>query len=1080
MSDEDLRLGKLALARGLVSKDQMREALDIQNRIQSEMGVTKQLGDILVEKNMVSAEGLAGLLSEQKKRTRKEIGGYELVSRLGAGGMGAVYKARQKSMDRLVALKVLQPRIAKNQEFISRFFREARAAGRLTHTNIVAGIDVGEADGFHYFAMEYVKGESVADRIEREGALPVEVALELAIQTARGLAYAHKHGIVHRDIKPDNIMITPDGTAKICDMGLARSTEGEDQTLTQTGMAVGTPHYIAPEQAKGERKLDARTDIYALGATICHMISGAPPFSGDSIAVILMKHMTEMPPLLDEVRPGVPHALAIVVQKMLEKDPDARYSSCEVLIEDLRAVRTGSAVSAPEPVIGFAPEVAPSASYRSAGAPPTGMHPPVPRAPVVSGEPAAPRPAALRPAVVAGVIVAAVGVLVIVLLSRRGPREEAPPKPPGPPEPDASPVVVEPTPEPTPTVQQPAPPSVEELVAKGFRAAEEYARNHPKDFERTIENFEDVRDMAKRKGVLEYAVKAHDAIARAEKLWDEHELAAYGALLKRAEKPGPQDRPADLIREFQAARGRARRPAVQERIAAAIERLRALRGPWVKKRFEGALAAAEARRFDEAYRLLEEGERDAPPDLRGRVDEVRRRIESIEGEEAVRARHEREAALEAVREAWEKAMARGDLAAAKDALARARKMLGGEPEEGYEDAKRLTECCDAFARAVVEGVKNKKGQVQTLTGIRGRIGEYDEAGERIELSLSGAGSMYVPLARLSVEERLRMADCADPAKTPGALALAAAAFLLFEGEQPNVGRVKLYLAAAERGEKDVGFLERRLGGPEHGEPGDRPHEVRGPHEPPEREMHFNFENAGNGAEFQRTFEFFRRGRGRSGGKIGPGGMQIPLDAGQWVFVIARDAWFGNEFESEAMFEVKRGDGELDFGFLLAGTPEKPELLLQIHYSPAQRRAGTWLAWHEGGRITRRLAANWDDELYNPEGRYVLRVEKHGAHLRAELNGRELFARDLDGRDENRVRHERLGLFVYAKPGGGECEISLREVHVMWPPGGEIKPPTGKKPGPHPYEPREPHEPYDPYKPRLPTDRRPFRPHPPPQ
>jgi hypothetical protein len=280
---------------------------------------------------------------DRPPQSHPRIGGFEILDKIGHGGMGAVYKARQVSLDRIVALKILPPRLAKNPEFVQRFLREARSAGRLRHLNIVGGIDAGEADGTCYFAMEFVEGESLGAVLKREKRLPESRAIEIALQIAEGLTHAHAHAMIHRDVKPENILIARDGVAKLCDLGLARSTAADNPSLTQDGTALGTPFYLSPEQARGLKDLDGRTDLYALGATLFHLVAGRPVFQGETAPAIMCQHITEPPPDLAAVAPGVSAGLASVVGLCLEKDPDARYRSMGDLIEDLKLVRDGKA-----------------------------------------------------------------------------------------------------------------------------------------------------------------------------------------------------------------------------------------------------------------------------------------------------------------------------------------------------------------------------------------------------------------------------------------------------------------------------------------------------------------------------------------------------------------------------------------------------------------------------------------------------------------------------------------------------------------------------------------------------------------
>jgi len=281
----------------------------------------------------------------------KVIGGFELVAKLGQGGMGAVFQARQVSMDRLVALKVLPPALARNRNYIERFQREARASVLIAHPNLVQGVDAGQdADsGLWYFAMEFVPGETLRTVMRRDGKFAEQRALTIARDVAAGLAAAHHAGMVHRDIKPDNVMITPDGSAKILDLGLAKH-EDDDSELTQTGASIGTPLYMAPEQARGDLdQLDATTDLYALGATLFHLIAGRPPFEGPTSAVILSQHLTAPAPALDQVAPGTSAATAALIARLLAKDQAKRPASGDVVvaaIEDILAGRTPALVRA--------------------------------------------------------------------------------------------------------------------------------------------------------------------------------------------------------------------------------------------------------------------------------------------------------------------------------------------------------------------------------------------------------------------------------------------------------------------------------------------------------------------------------------------------------------------------------------------------------------------------------------------------------------------------------------------------------------------------------------------------------------
>ncbi len=336
----DTMLGQLAVKKGLITGSQLADVLKAQEDIRAATGRTMQLGEVLLERGLVDRDALRDLLKLQASRATRELGGFELISRLGAGGMGAVYKARQKSMDRVVALKVLPPKLAQDETFIQRFYREARAVAKLNHPNIVQGIDVGQSSGYFYFAMELVEGSSLRDLIEERGELPEKEALGIIEGVVKGLGHAHKHGLIHRDIKPDNVLIDKSGVAKVCDLGLARLTH-EDSSLTQTGMALGTPHYISPEQARGESDLDARADLYSLGATWFHVLAGRPPYMADNALAVVTKHLTDPVPRLSAAKSGVSAGVEAVIAKLMAKDRADRYSSADELLKDIADMTAG-------------------------------------------------------------------------------------------------------------------------------------------------------------------------------------------------------------------------------------------------------------------------------------------------------------------------------------------------------------------------------------------------------------------------------------------------------------------------------------------------------------------------------------------------------------------------------------------------------------------------------------------------------------------------------------------------------------------------------------------------------------------
>jgi eukaryotic-like serine/threonine-protein kinase len=260
---------------------------------------------------------------------------YELVELVGTGGMSSVYKAHDTLLERNVALKILHEHYSDDDEFVERFKREARTVAQLSHPNIVTVIDRGEAGGRQFIVFEYIDGDNLKELLVRSGRLPVEQALELALEIARGLAFAHAHGLVHRDVKPQNVLLNGDGRAKVTDFGIARSLDVE-HGVTQTGTILGTSNYIAPEQASGQ-PVDTQTDVYSLGVVLYELLAGDVPFPGENFVSVAMKHVNELPPNLLDVRRGVPLRLAAAVDRALEKDPKRRFPSMDAFGAELEA-----------------------------------------------------------------------------------------------------------------------------------------------------------------------------------------------------------------------------------------------------------------------------------------------------------------------------------------------------------------------------------------------------------------------------------------------------------------------------------------------------------------------------------------------------------------------------------------------------------------------------------------------------------------------------------------------------------------------------------------------------------------------
>jgi serine/threonine-protein kinase len=340
------RFGEIAVEMKLIQASDVSEALKRQAVLQNQ-NKRKPIGEILLEMRILDLRRVQKVLLEQQRRRKaraapvkadsmvaaKRFGDFELLDRIGEGGMGAVYKARDLT-GRLVALKVLNKDISGDTEFVKRFQREAKAGGALNHPNIAAAYAAGEQDGRPFLSMEFIDGESLRARLRRKGRLQEKEALAVTRGVAAGLAHAHSHNFIHRDIKPDNVLMGNDGSVKLVDLGLAKSLE-DDQRLTKTGIALGTPHYISPEQARGQKEVDHRCDIYSLGATLYLLLTGQVPFEGSTNAEIMLKHLKEELDNPQDILPEISDGAVLVITRMMAKKPEERYTDCLQLIEDL-------------------------------------------------------------------------------------------------------------------------------------------------------------------------------------------------------------------------------------------------------------------------------------------------------------------------------------------------------------------------------------------------------------------------------------------------------------------------------------------------------------------------------------------------------------------------------------------------------------------------------------------------------------------------------------------------------------------------------------------------------------------------
>ena len=274
------------------------------------------------------------------------LGRYEIIGELGQGAMGVVYKAKDPLIDRVVAIKTinLNQAMEEREEYEARFYQEARAAGRLSHHNIVTIYDVCKSGDIAYIAMEFLEGRELRDVLNERSSLPIGEVLDIVAQVANGLYYAHEHGIVHRDVKPSNIMIQKDGHVKITDFGIARMASAA--VRTQTGMVLGSPKYMSPEQVMG-KVTDQRSDIFSLGIMLYEMLTGRPPFSGENVNAIMYQTLNATPPQPSSMNPSVPDMLNFIVAKALAKKVDERYQNAKEFADDLRACRDSLPQDAP-------------------------------------------------------------------------------------------------------------------------------------------------------------------------------------------------------------------------------------------------------------------------------------------------------------------------------------------------------------------------------------------------------------------------------------------------------------------------------------------------------------------------------------------------------------------------------------------------------------------------------------------------------------------------------------------------------------------------------------------------------------
>ena len=271
-----------------------------------------------------------------------KIPGYDVLGAIGSGGMADVFKARQRSLDRTVAIKIMSPESTRDPKFVERFYQEGRAAAKLNHPNIIGALDVAKTDEFHYFVMEYVEGQTVYERLMEDTRLDEEEAVGLMLDIAKALEHAHKAKLIHRDIKPQNIIVTKQGVPKLLDMGLARQA-GAAHNDTEKGRVLGSPYYMSPEQILNKPDIDFRTDIYSFGVTLFYMLTGKLPFDAPTAKEVMQMHLRQELTPPDKFNPGLSNDIVNVVRVCMAKDRTNRYDNTADLVTDLEALSEGGA-----------------------------------------------------------------------------------------------------------------------------------------------------------------------------------------------------------------------------------------------------------------------------------------------------------------------------------------------------------------------------------------------------------------------------------------------------------------------------------------------------------------------------------------------------------------------------------------------------------------------------------------------------------------------------------------------------------------------------------------------------------------
>jgi len=720
-----------ALERQWITAPQAEEARRIAETV-AEVGIDQKIDDILVKKGFLTPERARKISRELSKR---KVGKYQIVEKLGEGGAGIVYKANQEPLERVVAIKVLSAERVLSPKYLERFTREARIAVTLNHKNIVRGLDYGEADGYHYFVMEYVKGDSLFSVLGREGTIAEKKAIQMVLQIVAALEHAAKYDLVHRDIKPENILITPDEVVKLCDLGLAKPSLVETAMASRDGTTIGTPTYMSPEQIRGRDETDFRSDVYSLGATLYHMITGRPPFMGESADIVVRKHLRDAVTDPRELNVALSSSIAAIVLKMLAKKPEDRYPSLGSLREDLESVLDGRP---PRNTIELGVKRV-SGSVRVDVTDPSSR-----RERIEESRRRSKTPMFMALALV---LVAAV---VVVVVNPFGKKEAMP-------DPDLANQPVGP---------EPSKPTEADLAEKAYRAAVDWCeKNSASDFAARIDKYKAVAD---RYPESSWGLHARERISEIENRRDEgirrhreQALQVYDQTLFRAKAMAAAKRFGDALAELASYPAEFKGTEYPERLGRDAERFSKEAEKDYAAAVEKADYEASAGRPDDALKLLE-------PFLEYGVPAIKTKAEALLAD--IREERDRQrAARERGKVAYRVAVGEAFLRASRGDWSEARNHLVSAQEKAElswygEDLSRIDvqlRSAIRFDAAMQKGADSLVGRVVRLKVIKGSRDEV--AGKVLDVSSAGlrmtrtGGSREVPFTDLAAEERTRLA-----------------------------------------------------------------------------------------------------------------------------------------------------------------------------------------------------------------------------------------------------------------------------------------------------------------------------------